>query len=1460
MNFLSKFTFNGATFFLHLNDTDSLETYSLLTTRHVEDRVASISGGESKYPELRSFADFDIFKKKKQKKIKVDELGLPVFSMEDFQEGENYSEGVGTANVATDGTTATISLNDYLVESVCLRKKSGRVFKYGNSKIILAIINAIKGAKSYQFEKDNIVIDNKSFIDGKESISFSAMDENVRLSYKKVNGIYTELTMKFHNIEIDMQPVTFTLKVDKNKYTELESKPLEQYLVASLKRIDYETLCNFLDMSWYKENGVKKKNYNHISSKEDFELNIMTAMIKAIIAAHRKGEPFYVAIDTETTGLKVYNLSKDNPAKDHCVAIPICWKDDESYVIFTDMENFNNVDNQYVVDRLAELFENFKGEREIEYWDYEDETSENFNNNVGDMNSFVNHSTGFNADAELDADDLTMPFVSPTTTFNNSANGPRKLVKKKLKFSRDWIQTIGHNSGFDARVFFDSKKKIYFDHDTLQMAFDICSELVRGSKGLKALTRYFFNAETPELSDILGKGNEDKYRYLEDLEVAEIYGCADGDFTRKLFFKLKHLMDPKLFYWYRKLDMPMINILAYSEYWGMDTYEDDVLELAKNCKESIEILKEAFYSYTGMYIGYSNKIKTIQAKASVGFYNSEEEIKEALANVQVNESDKYQFEFKPAALKHVLFDIMHYPILAYTDDSKTTIKLDKWVIDKLLKEKLGEGEKPFRELKKDILVAGTDYDEYLELKQTNPKAAASKVLISAEKFNKLKYPLALIIQKYSELNKEYTSYYKPIEKENLEGKIFKSYNMARIQTRRIANPGQTMKGNLKALVKAYGDDMYQVDFDMSQVEQRIMVSLSGFTELIEKMRDPENDAHTETASMVEGKAPYLVTVKERKKSKSVTFGKPFGLGLRKLCEKMFGDTTDEHMFEAALASAKWEKGNAPIVALMEKARLEALTEWHISDELRDFMHMWKTDENGEYVLDENGNKIKIPIGRVTNILGFYRIFSLENIDLTPAGVARRAKGEYTKEESSIRRKAGNFPIQGTASEFFRTILINFYNACEDYGIQDKVKWHMLIHDELLCSVSKDVHPFLIYKIIKNACMFTLPGHTNYYVGINIGDNWEQCKDDEREAPIHFVDRMIKRYDAGEFEEGWFDHPWDFIKPYMDQYFEDRICEVIKRYQPNVDNEPINVPLLLETFSNYTVRKYVFRYPTNGDIGYKATKGDSASEARENDLKWMKSLESWALDRYGEGKQMIDLDGKLVSLHRAEKTVSAAKEVNVDELFANDFMEEDDTYWSFDSGSAEILYTENTEDLTSRDDYDLEDDFEYDFSRKGDNVVDFTVLKHKYNHLKKLGDTLFVTLADYGEVETIQNILAKEVTDKDGIRIVFQVDGSRERWLKIRDGFDLNTLDTIIEFLANKEQLFTKIDDCILIKDFSRVSCRTLTESLARYSGNTSRVFAGTRILKQIATINSSVDTEKLENLTTMIRTKMKEVI
>lgn len=49
------------------------------------------------------------------------------------------------------------------------------------------------------------------------------------------------------------------------------------------------------------------------------------------------------------------------------------------------------------------------------------------------------------------------------------------------------------------------------------------------------------------------------------------------------------------------------------------------------------------------------------------------------------------------------------------------------------------------------------------------------------------------------------------------------------------------------------------DFDMSQVELRIMASLAHDQYMINRMKDPEVDSHTEVAADMFYKAAYLIS-------------------------------------------------------------------------------------------------------------------------------------------------------------------------------------------------------------------------------------------------------------------------------------------------------------------------------------------------------------------------------------------------------------------------------------------------------------------------------------------------------------------------------------------------------------------------------------------------------------------------
>lgn len=1189
---------------------------------------------------------------------------------------------------------------------------------------------------------------------------FSAADRNLIYNYEKKNSELTHVEIHYRDINIIMSESNFRVVLPKLEMVTVQKQETKQIAIATMQTVTYPMLCDALDMTWFEENGIRKKDYASIKTIEEFESLVITPLAKAVEFHESIGKQLLLSIDTETTGLNVYNLSKDNPDKDHCVAIPISWEDNKAFVIFTDMEYFDSIPNDYAMKRLAPFIEKAKYRR----------------NNVAREEIPVQIQT-FSCQYQTTEDLQDSHFFDDTDSVED-----KKLISSTMKkdkiitFHRSTINLVGHNAPFDGRVFFDFGVRPWFDDDTQQMAFVLSPKVVRGSKKLKVLTRRLLGCETPELENVLGKGNEDKYRYLSEELVAIIYGCADADFTRLVFKELRSMMQDDMYVKYRKQDVYLENILYEAEYNGMRADKQKLEKLAHESEENLNILKDFMYKYVGRYVAIKNATAILDTKHDAGVL-SDAEYKKELENITVNEDDMYfEFEMKAADIRDVIYGILNYKIFGYTNgDSHGNNRLpktDKVVMKKLIdcKWKADETRRGW-ELSHDILAAGVDYAEYEKAKASGSKALDDMVLISADKFNSCKYPLAIAIAKYAVLNKEYTSYFKPILETNMEGKIFKNFSMSRIETRRIMNPGQTMKGSLKALIEAYTSDDYLLDFDMAQVEYRIMASLAGHTEIIEKMKDPEKDYHIETAALVWNMPAYKVSKKLRKQTKSIGFGVPYGLTVRSLAERLFGESTDENIFKTQKLLIKWEASNKPIMEFLESERDKALQVWNIPDNLRDYMDAYKreivTDIKGKvisnnYVLDSSGNKIPTKVGRAVNKYGFYRCFDLENLD--------------NKKISKIRRMAGNYPIQSYAAELFRVILIRFYDLCCDYGLQDKIKWHMLIHDELLCSVHKSVHPFLIYKLVSQACMIRIKGHTNYFVGINVGNTWGEVKDDAREAPVYFVKRMVKRYDAGEFKEKWVDNVWEYVKPFREQYIQDRIGEVIKEIQPDLDNAPINGPLILEKMTNYTVRAYVNDYAEN----YKPC-ADNLPANMDKDLylsneSFLARLETWALKVYGVGKKMIGQNNKIYTITDRKITASEeiAEEVDLEELFEKDSISTD-SYWSFDGeNSTENWYTDDEDDEL------FVDKIKLNLNEKNvRSVADVIDYQHEYKHLLAMESQIIIKLDRSFMIDKCKKFLKNSINAK-GRSVLFKTPLNTTRWLRVDNNFDLAKLDTYID--------------------------------------------------------------------------------
>lgn len=1220
----------------------------------------------------------------------------------------------------------------YLIGGIKKSRTTGVVKSYGNINELRVVLDELRFAKTYAFRKEDITYNDEQVILGTRNEQFSAEDNELRYLYEKENDEYTLLRVRHGAFGITLSKDCFFPSTRGLSFEEVSDATQNAIAKATLENITYKDLANVLDMSWYRRDDVVVKDYRVVHSIAEFEAMYAELVEDALATEDR----LYIAIDTETTGTNIFDLSKDNPARDHGVAISISWKDNQGYVIFNDMEYFSGLPAEYCFKRFAEIF------------------------------------------TEGDDGNITVTWTG----------GSKILPRNKF-----WL--IGQNSPFDRRVSISEGHPIWYNDDTLNMAFNINPKVVRGNNGLKNLTRRLFGHETPELSDVLGKGNEDKYRYLANEEVAKIYACADSDYTRMVFFRLRELLGQRMYAMYHKQDVRMLNILAVSEYHGLTTQAEDVQVLGEQSFQNLRILREAAYSYIGAYMSFSQELAILKSQYDTGLL-TDEEFAEGVKNVHPDKDASYEFEFKGSDIREVMFDILKYPPVSFTDTGLP--KVDKYTRKKLLQVKRTD-KCTARKLNKSILVYGADYAEYERLcagTEAQKKKAKAMELINKDKFNDLEYPLALLFEQYAVLNKEFTSYFEPIRKQNLEGKLFKTYSLSRIETRRIMNPSQTMKKNLKELIIPCSDDYYMVDFDLSQIELRLMYSLSPSPVLIEKMKNPEADGHTENAAMVNHKPAYKVTTYERKGAKSVSFGVPYGLGDLSLCETIFKDQTPEHQFETRMILYKWKQANAPIVDMLEAARDGALVEVQISKEKRDFMDAYQRDpETKAYLLDDNGEKIPMPLGAVYNKLGFCRYFDLTGIDQSPAAKRRRASGSYTSAESTIRRAAGNYPIQSYAAEFFRLILYRFYDRCKKYGIANKVVWHMLIHDELLCSVHKSVNPILMYKIIKEACMITMPGHTKYFVGINIGDNWEQTKDDSREAPVIFVQRMIERYDAGEFNgQKWFDHPWDFIKPYRDAYIRDRIHEVLQTVQPDIDSAPINLPLIFDKFDNYTVRAYVNDYPLNSPVD-KSLKGSA-----EDDAIYSSKFETWALSVFGEGKQIIGLDDKLYKLHKCEQV----QDIPVDDDFLDDdddsFIEDEYELYDFDEEGIVDNYFAEAEPVSSL------EELSFDLDNYGDytDVAQMTLVERKYQNIKVLNGCIVITIDN----EVQEQFLRKTIQVGKGSAIMFKCGNASHTWQRAADTIDLSALDIIITKIRSLPSCVIVMRDNLIIhaKNNEQVQC------------------------------------------------------
>ena len=227
-----------------------------------------------------------------------------------------------------------------------------------------------------------------------------------------------------------------------------------------------------------------------------------------------------------------------------------------------------------------------------------------------------------------------------------------------------------------------------------------------------------------------------------------------------------------------------------------------------------------------------------------------------------------------------------------------------------------------------------------------------------------------------------------------------------------------------------------VDADYSQIELRILASMSDDEHLVESYRNAV-DIHTATASRVFNTPLEQVSKEQRRNAKAVNFGVIYGISAFGLSEGL---------------------------SISRSQALEYINNY------------FKTYPEVKKFLDLQVKKAKEQ-GFVTTLYGRIRPIP----EIKSSNFMQRAFGD---------RVAMNSPIQGTAADIMKKAMIEVDKRLEASGYDARIV--LQVHDELLLEVKKDEAEavrVMVEETMKNAANLKV----TLEVEAKIGNTWLEAK-------------------------------------------------------------------------------------------------------------------------------------------------------------------------------------------------------------------------------------------------------------------------------------------------------------------------------------------------------------------------------
>ena len=273
-----------------------------------------------------------------------------------------------------------------------------------------------------------------------------------------------------------------------------------------------------------------------------------------------------------------------------------------------------------------------------------------------------------------------------------------------------------------------------------------------------------------------------------------------------------------------------------------------------------------------------------------------------------------------------------------------------------------------------------------------------------------------------------------------DGRIHTSFNQTITATGRISStdpnlqniPIRTELGSKLRGVFVPKEGCVFIDADYSQIELRVLASLSGDKELIEAYKE-DKDIHRITASKVFGVPFEEVTDQMRRNAKAVNFGIVYGIS-------SFGLSQD-------LSIGQKEA----------KGYIEQYFKTY--PQIKEYLDRLVSDakEKG-YSVTAFGRRRPIP-------------------ELKSSNFMQRQFGE---------RVAMNAPIQGTAADIMKIAMLKTASALKENNLKSRLI--LQVHDELLVEAYEDEKD-RVCELLRDAMMNAADMAVKLEVGLGTGRNW-----------------------------------------------------------------------------------------------------------------------------------------------------------------------------------------------------------------------------------------------------------------------------------------------------------------------------------------------------------------------------------